>query len=68
MYSLIDHTHAAAEILDDTTVRTGLADHSRRIYVGETGKSMEVMGLAVSRKDNCRNIPIRPVTVKVACL
>jgi len=24
-------------------------------YVGETGKSMEVMGLAVSRKDNCRS-------------
>jgi len=27
-------------------------------YVGETGKSLEVMDLAVSRKDSCRNIPI----------
>ena len=38
----VDHAHtAAAEFLDDAVVRDRLANHWRKSYVGETGKSMK---------------------------
>ena len=43
---LIDHSHSpATQLLDDTVVRNGLADHWRESYVCETGKSMKPMEL-----------------------
>jgi hypothetical protein len=34
-------------------VRDGLAEHWRESYVGEAGKSMKAVGLAVAQEVNC---------------
>ena len=57
--SFVDNTHAApAEFLNDAVVRNGLVDHWRESYVGDAGKSMKAVELALSQKDGWRKIPI----------
>src|ERR1700690_2747929 len=48
---LIDYTHpAAAELLDDTVVRDGLADHWRESYDWETCKSTKPVELVIAQE------------------
>jgi hypothetical protein len=61
--SLVDHTHSdASDFLDDAVVRDGLADHSRRCYVRETGKSTKAVELAASQEDDWRTHYFQPDT------
>ena len=56
---LIHNPHpTATELLDDAVVRDGLADHGKQCYGGVVGKSMKAGELAVSQKDDWRNIAI----------
>jgi hypothetical protein len=41
----VDHTHAAAELLDDTVVRDGLVDHWRKMLCRLTGQVNESHGV-----------------------
>ena len=55
---LVHHTHAAAtELLDDSVVRDGLADHAQACYGGSLSKSMKAMELAVLQQGQISKVP-----------
>ncbi len=61
-----NRTHpAAAELLKDAAMRNCVSDHVsdhwRESYVREAGKSMKILGLAVTWKNSCCNIALAQV-------